>query len=161
MENLIRVALGTKFPEEHIDNILLVSNATGNSRVAVEVLLGVYERPIIKERIVDTSNYGDRVNRVFLSYDIFKEEVKYQYNVAKRKSAWFDKECKELTEENIISKKSYTEDASSEVGMTRSEFTSKYEWKTYHIEIDKTIYTGEMELTKWNSHEELLIEKES
>ena len=91
MENskITRLALSLKFNHDDIDSIMEVIKASGNETVATEILLGVYEAPEVNEIAPDTKY---EANKTLVSYDKFKDEVKYTYQSVKELSAWFLKE---------------------------------------------------------------------
>jgi hypothetical protein len=130
MENIVRLALGTKFKPEDIDNILLICQKTDNLEVAVSMLLGLYVEPTFNQYAEDDSYY---TNKEFVSYDPFKDKVTFKGNRVTKVYAWFKKDV-EAIEENIISNTSYVNDAMSETKFkgTRDEFEDMFtrkEWK--------------------------------
>lgn len=84
MDKIINVALSNALNKIRVDNLLEVINATGNSRVATEILLGVYEEPIIAQ----TSKSSNEV-RTMTRFDKFKEEVIYDYVRTSKRSNYF------------------------------------------------------------------------
>ena len=156
MENIVRVALATKFKEEDLDNILLIAHGTGNLEVACEMLLGAYEQPYYPEQIVDSDN---RANRIAIAFDPFKREIEYKYNSITIKRGWVKKEVmknedfEENKENYVFSTKTWKDDVAKEFNITEKELeeTSKL------IELSRTISdrtsTGTMNLSQWLNHD--------
>ena len=87
MEKIIKIALEAKFPGIDLTNLLDVLNATGNAVVATEVLLGIYEEPNIPEHALLY-----KTPATFVSFDKYKEEVRYSEDTFTTKSLYFDSE---------------------------------------------------------------------
>ena len=87
MEKIIILALETKFPNVNLKNLMDVLNATGNAVVATELLLDIYEEPKIPERALLY-----KTPATFVSYDKFKEEVRYSTDSYTTKNLYFDSE---------------------------------------------------------------------
>lgn len=87
MEKIIKLALEAKFPNVNLTNLIDVLNATGNVIVATEILLGIYEEPNIPEHAL---LYKTRAT--FISFDKYKEEVRYSTDTFTTKSLYFDSE---------------------------------------------------------------------
>ena len=84
MNAIFRIALEAKgFKEDMIDNIMTIAEATGNTIVAMEVLLGVFVAP----DIVQYSKQSDKVC-TFVSHDIFTDKVEYSYEYEETKTAY-------------------------------------------------------------------------
>ena len=138
MEKIIRAALTAKFSSINIEALLEVIKVTPNPQIATEILLGVYEPPIIQK-------YGiveDNVIAEFISYNKFTEEVTYKYTPYKKLDAMVSISVKNPTEADIICLYS-----------KRSSFNEPSEgWKNVYIptsELSKET-TNEMALSSWN-----------
>ena len=97
MDQILRVALGTIFPKENIDNILEVINATPSSDVATAILLGIYEKPTIEDNAVISEK-----DCTFLGYNKWSNEVHYSYLVNDTKHIYVakDTDTSLITEDN-------------------------------------------------------------
>ena len=97
MENIIKVALLSKFSAESLPSIMEVINATANPTMATEILLGIYEQPEIPE----TTVYRDTV-RTVKSVDYWLDQVHYTYEVAETKGFYIheDTDKDQVTIEN-------------------------------------------------------------
>ena len=87
MEKIIKLALNAKFPNANLTNLMEVLNATGSAVVAAEVLLNIYEEPNIPERALLY-----KTPATFVSFDKYKEEVRYSEDTFTTKSLYFDSE---------------------------------------------------------------------
>lgn len=148
MSKLTRVALATRFDEKDVDNILVIAEATGNVRTSVEMLLGIYEEPLVYTDVPDTDR---QANKKFIKFDPFAEKVHYSYNTVKSKSAWFRKEEEELTKENIANDNYFLSDAAKEMGMDEDEFRDKHVKRVYHRDVSDEERFDEISLKTWNS----------
>ena len=97
MENIIKVALLSKFSAEALPSVMEVINATPNPLMATEILLGTYEQPEIPE----TTMYKDTL-RTVKSVDYWLDQVKYTYEVAETKGFYIheDTDKDQVTIEN-------------------------------------------------------------
>jgi hypothetical protein len=87
MNNLERKLIELTFPTVNVDNLMEIIVATPNSRVATEILCGVYVEPVfVKDKI--TSN---DVARTFMSYDKWNEQITYKYLQEESKYFYFPK----------------------------------------------------------------------
>ena len=87
MEKIVKIALEAKFPGIDLTNLLDVLNATGNAVVATEVLLGIYEEPNIPEHALLY-----KTPATFVSFDKYKNSVRYSEDIFTTKSLYFDSE---------------------------------------------------------------------
>lgn len=85
MNKIIKVALEAKFPGLDLTNLMEVIIATGNEIVATETILGIYESPEIPETSI---RYNDLCT--FISFNKYKEEVKYSRPTSRKKSLYFE-----------------------------------------------------------------------
>jgi hypothetical protein len=97
MENIIKVALLSKFSAEALPSVMEVINATPNPLMATEILLGTYEQPEIPE----TTMYKDTL-RTLKSVDYWLDQVKYTYEVVETKGFYIheDTDKDQVTIEN-------------------------------------------------------------
>ena len=97
MENIIKVALLSKFSAEALPSVMEVINATPNPLMATEILLGTYEQPEIPE----TTMYKDTL-RTLKSVDYWLDQVRYTYEVAETKGFYIheDTDKDQVTIEN-------------------------------------------------------------
>ena len=97
MEQILRVALGTIFPKENIDNILEVIHATPSHDVATAILLGIYEEPALQPDAV----INDK-DCTLVSYNKWNDQVRYSYLVNDTKHIYIakDTDTKLITEDN-------------------------------------------------------------
>lgn len=157
MEKITRLALSLKFNAGDIDSVMEIIMATGNEIVATEILLGVYEAP---EVAVIAPNTKYEANRRLVSYDKFKEEVKYSYQPVRELSAWFLKEQEDLSLENSVSQKNWTEDVAKELGISTDDVQRLYTRKVYNREIDPKVKYSSTSLTNWQEdNSEKLVSK--
>lgn len=148
MQNSIfRVALATKFKEEDIDRILLICSKTENLPVAIEILLGIYEEPIINKMAKDNTQYR---NRVFVDYCPFSDKVTYKANRVKSDDAWFLKDD-DAIETNIVYAGYYTSDAMKRANFKGSEeeFLKKYERKVWKETVNEKTEESTISLRNW------------
>lgn len=91
MEKIIQIALGSSYPTEKLNALKEVIDATPNSQMATEILLGVYEKPEIPSKVKDK----DGKIRVAKSIDYWRETVTYMYLDNKRIGAYYPKDTDE------------------------------------------------------------------
>tara|TARA_R110000772_G_scaffold62137_1_gene139593 strand:- start:7863 stop:8339 length:477 start_codon:yes stop_codon:yes gene_type:complete len=151
MDKLIRVALATKFKQEDVENILLICEKTDNISVAVEILLGLYEEPKFADEAKDDEYY---TNRVFLSYDPFKDKVTFSGNRVIKTYAWFLKGALPI-DDNVVSEHSYANDAMKEKNFKgdRDEFESLYERKLWKQDVREKAETSTTSSYNWIKEE--------
>ena len=99
MEKIIKAALTAKYPTASVDALLKVVMGTPNPQIATEVLLDVYQYPI-----VHTEPHGDysptEANKIFINYDMWTDKVHYSYNSRKSKYGWYLKSLPEIERYN-------------------------------------------------------------
>lgn len=88
---LERIALQSKFNDEHIDALLEIANATENPQIAIELLLGIYEEPYIATCV----EHPEKGIATFKWYDKFRDRVWYSYQKKKTKAIYVDKNVDE------------------------------------------------------------------
>ncbi len=98
MNKIIKAALTAKFQGADIDAILSVINATPNPEMAIEILLGVYDPPLIPFHVQDGKSI-----RTYIKEDEWKKEIVYSYEASKTISGYFPKGTKreDVTIENF------------------------------------------------------------
>lgn len=85
MNNLERKLIELTFPTVNVDSLMEIIVATPNSRVATEILCGVYQEPeFVKDKL---SPQG--IARTFVSYDKWTEQVQYMYLQEKTEHRYF------------------------------------------------------------------------
>lgn len=151
MENIVRVALATKFKPEDVDNILLICEKTDNMSIAVEMLLGLYVEPKFADEAKDDDYY---TNRVFLSYDPFKDKVTFSGNRVDKTYAWFLKGALPI-DDNVVSEHSYANDAMKQIGFKedRDKFESLYERKLWKQKVREKAETSTTSSMSWRRDE--------
>jgi hypothetical protein len=140
MNKVIKVALESKFPSQKgygIDHLLEVIGATPNPTIATEILLGIYEEPLIPHKKVIHKNDGELT---FISYDKWLDKVDYSYKVIETKNAYFPKSIdkSEVTLENFDTLRvSYKENEVQNVSiptgnmLKRTSYVSLETWNSY------------------------------
>ena len=100
MKTLETIALGTIFPINSIDALIEVAGSTPNPRLALDILLGVYEELVL-------SKYAelDGKDCTFVSYDKWTDTVHYKYTRNKQKYINVPKDC----DTSVITADNYTE----------------------------------------------------
>ena len=98
---LERIALQSKFNDEQIDALLEIANATENPKIAIEMLLGVYEQPYIANYV----EHPDKGALTFKQYDKFKDKVYYTYARKKQVGIYVDK----TVDQSLINADNYKE----------------------------------------------------
>lgn len=111
MEKILRAALSCKYDEKNIDNLLRVIEATPNPVVATEILMGVYEEPVVGKYPLKKLP-ANQVNAVFVSYDVFTNKVTYCYNQETVVTGWIPKDAEKKIE-NIVSREKALEELSN------------------------------------------------
>lgn len=138
MEKVIKAALTAKYPSIDISQLMEVINATPNSVIATEILLGVYEDPQIPYRQVN--NKRSEGILTFVSYDKWKDVVNYSYNWVETKNDYFPKSVKkeDVNMENYQSlrcpyKENETHVISWPTGITatKKSYVNLSEWNGY------------------------------
>jgi hypothetical protein len=97
MQTILTVALGTIFPKQNIDSIMEVIGATPNPDVATQILLGIYQEPVIQ-----SSAIKDNKDCYFINYDKWSNVVSYWYMEQNTKNIYINRgvDKTQITEEN-------------------------------------------------------------
>jgi hypothetical protein len=147
-DNIMSIALSSLYPKDTIDRLIAVAHGTGNSYVATEMLLGIYDAPVLHKNAMDQE---DKINLVFISYDPFTDEVSYSYNRVNNKKGY----CKrnddgKYTESDLVNTKSYySSDIAKELGITSDEFSEQYIYAIYDSTISDDMRTDTMPSVEW------------
>lgn len=103
---LEHIALNTLYSLDQISVLEELLLQSGNSRVGIELLLGIYEYPEVNE--VGTIEFrNDHINKKFVSFNKFNNTVYYSYNSQIKESFWFRKDCNDFQIANSVAKGSY------------------------------------------------------
>ena len=82
MEKIIKQALASKFDAQTIETLMEVIYATPNGNVAVELLLGFYEEPVINPEPCSKVFPPDRYSEMqIVRYDKWEDKVHYTCKV--------------------------------------------------------------------------------
>jgi hypothetical protein len=100
MVTIVEVALATKFDEKQIPKILEVIGATPNPEMATEILLGIYEQPVLKDTAV-----RNNVVLYLTSADYWNSRVNYEYQDESKRSFYVHKD----TDKSLITLDNYKE----------------------------------------------------
>jgi len=100
MKTIVEVALATKFDEKQVPSILEIIGATPNPEMATEILLGIYEQPVLKDTAV-----RNNVVLTLVSADYWQGRVTYQYQDEIKKSFYVHKD----TDKSLITLDNYKE----------------------------------------------------
>jgi len=145
------IALGTIFPEEQVDNILKVCEGTPDAKVALNILLGIFEQPEVAQSVKDDDKYA---NKQLIRYCPFENRVYFRYNPINKKYGWYKKEETEYTEENAVSLKSWYEDACKEAGYEDIKaFEADFKKMSYDFSISDRVSETYTSLSDWNKYE--------
>ncbi len=146
MEKILKIALENAKP--NMSALIKVINATGNPQVAAEMLLGIYEYPVVPNQPgkVIQNQYHNPLKE---SYNPFTDEVTFKCYYTKTKTGWVDKRIEEPTVEDIVSESYYRTDAALELNMDVEEFESLYERKSIVISINDYESTTTTSLSRW------------
>lgn len=94
-----KAALESKYHGVSVNNLLSVIYATSSPEVAMEMLLDIYEQPVLEQFVKDNTN---NVKLSFISYNAFEREVLYSYLQNKKVNIYIDADVdtNEITSEN-------------------------------------------------------------
>lgn len=101
MYKIIEVALTSKFGADAVTNLMEVIGATPNPEMATEILLGVYQEPVIPNKII--SNSG--VEKTLVSVNHWLGDVTYTYQEEVRQHMYVD----ENLDTSILTLENYKE----------------------------------------------------
>ena len=154
MEKIIRAALAVKFAPTSVDALLKVVMGTPNAQIATEILLDVYQHPVVNTEPHEDYSPNE-ANKIFISYDMWTDKVHYSYNSRKSKYGWYLKTladyeryaaCLDAYE---LSKSEYA----SKLNITEEEFDKLYDKGHTYGPVD-TSYTRTTycDLNSWNNN---------
>jgi hypothetical protein len=146
MNKIITVALASAKPS--VESLLELINATSNPTVATEILLGIYEDPIINP--IPAFEYATESNIEFLSYDKFTEEVTYSYKRVDTVSGWVLNTL-EAKLENAVSRNMWAEDVAESLTISVETFKKNYTRHTFVTNVATNLSTASVSLKKWNT----------
>jgi hypothetical protein len=153
--SIIKIALSSKFSTEQIDNVMEIAAATPNPEVAVEILLGIYQPPVIPVSPVNLKNFdSSKRNIVFSHYDKYNEQVSYKYFTMKTVSGWIENGV-DVDPANIASNNRWSEDAARNLRIDEKVFKENYTYHTFDIDLEKDsegnpkLYSSSCELYTW------------
>ncbi len=129
-----KAALESTYHGASVENLLKVIYATPNPEVAMELMLNIYEEPVIKQCVIHDTN-GNKLN--FVSFNAFEKEVSYNYQQNKKISIYVDKDVdtSEITCDNYQDyRKSWSDN-------TKTHYVTLPEMETVH---------SSMSLSSWN-----------
>jgi len=145
MEKVIRIALQNQYGS-NAENVLKLIMATKSPEIATEIVLGIYEEPIISQQADDRK---EQVNRTFLSFNPLTQYVVYTYNRVNVKEGWA---LKNDESNEIITTTYWADDAATELGISEEAFKTTFHKVVYEKEVDlKHTYTESMHLEGWES----------
>jgi hypothetical protein len=123
---LIKALLEVKFPDINVDALLEIVSATPNPELSTEILCGLYEPPILFEKVVSNKS----IELTLSYYDKWNDEVHYSYQKEKTINGYFPKDTikEEITFENFKER--------------------EQTWKPNTEQINITIKTGETVIDK-------------
>ena len=135
MLKIERALLVARFPTIDVDNLLEVVMATPNTRVAIEILCGLYESP----EPIASSVKRDKKEYHFTSYNKWTEEVAYSYQEPQTKNGYFPKGTKseDVTMENFDTLKVSDSKDSEWISIKTGEYSTKH---------------SQMSLVTWNDY---------
>lgn len=145
---IMSIALSSIYPKDTIDRLITIANHTGNNHVATEMLLGIYDAPVLYTHAQDQE---DKCNLLFIGYNDFSNEVSYTYNRINNKKGYCKKrDDGKYTEDDLVSTKSYySYDIAKELGITSDEFSEQYVYTIYHSTISEDMRTDTMSSAEW------------
>lgn len=153
--SIVTIALGSKFTASQIDSVLEIIHATPNPTVAVEILLGIYEEPVLPVAPANPQNFERSKRNIVLSgYDKFHETVSYKYLSMKTKSGWI-KNGDDLDIANIASDNRWYENAADSLKIDQKVFKDLYTYHTLDVELEKDsegnpkLYSDTCDLHMW------------
>lgn len=127
MDKIIAVALEAKFPGINIYAVMDVIKATPNPVVATEMLLGIYQTPVIPEESMVERNTICK----YISFDKYKEQVKYKCIRTRTRTNYF------ATQEEMDACTEYNENLPTYNGNEKYPFS-----KSFEVKEEDTSYTS-------------------
>lgn len=149
MNKIIKLALTQATPT--LEALLEVIAATPNAEVATEILLGIYEDPLIGEPGPEMCNHYHNIE--FLSYDKFKQQINFKYIRVEKVTGWVPNTIENPTVDNIVSKKSWADDAFKDNPSgcaTMEEFGLKHKRTTFIVKVTDEVEKSYTSITNWH-----------
>lgn len=150
MNKIIKAALISKFPAS-VDVLMDVIAATPNPELATEMLLGIYEEPIVFENPCDEFLSRGEANVKFLSYNKWTDSVTYEYTPRKSKYGYFLRDLPE-SERYANCYDSDRDELMKELNLTRDEFNNLYTSGYVYGELSDYTRTSQTNLSNWNGN---------
>jgi hypothetical protein len=135
MNKIIEVALAGKFTADAVPSIMEIIGATPNPEMATEILLGVYEKPVLKD-----TGVRNNVVLTLISADYWNNSVIYEYQDEIKKSFYVHKD----TDKSLITLDNYKEyqidwrdEGSEHMELLTGEVVTRrvtcdiFDWKSY------------------------------
>ena len=137
-----RAALEAKYHGSNVDNILNVIYNTPNAEIAMELLLNIYEHPVIEQTVTNSSD-GKKLS--FVSYDMFNKLVRFSYEANKSTNIY----VKKGTNTDIITHENYQDYRTSWSSGDTDNFNVVFpEMETIHSEMSLSAWE---KCQKWHS----------
>lgn len=119
---VLKMAIKNSIQDINLDNLIEVLEATGNSMVATEIMLGIYDMPNIP--LVTTSRNR---KRTFKSYNKFANVVEFDYEEERSQTCFFrTKEEMENTVEYSSKMKIYVSSSEEELYPFKKQLSYTY-----------------------------------
>ncbi len=135
MLKITKALLEAKFPALNINSLMEIVAATPNPEVATEILCGLYEEPIVPNKVENRDGVVYTLN----SYDKWQNRVNYSYERKITKGAYFPEGTKvsDVTMENFDTLKVSSGNNYLHVPTGKTEIATSYEdlsrWLSYKI----------------------------
>lgn len=152
MEKILKVALQNCKPS--LDAVMTVINATPNPAIAAELLLGIYEQPVL-------NSLSDKLdlcyqNPIFQDYNPVSDTVTFTYLEAETKQGWFLKDETQFVSDNVVaigwsSERGHADycEKYPESKLTYNEFKANYIQKEFIVKLTGAKRTGTVRLRDW------------
>ncbi len=99
MNNVEKKLIELTFPTVNVDSLMEIIVATPNTRVATEILCGIYVEPVfIQDKLT-----SEGTARTFMSYDKWTEQIQYKYLQEQTVYCYFP----ETVDKNTITRDNY------------------------------------------------------
>ena len=153
MNKIIKKALETCTPS--VDALLTVINATDNPEIATEIMLGIYEYPVVNPTSSKLeANYH---KPQATSYNPISNKVNFTYEVTDSEDGWFDKDEKITSVETAVVQNTWSTDTAYQkfvennptLHISLQEFKDKYTRRRYIKGLTGRISNSWVSLTDW------------
>jgi hypothetical protein len=151
MNKIIKAALISKFPVS-VNVLMDIIAATPNPEIATEMLLGIYEEPLVFENPCDEFLSRKEANVKFLSYNKWTNSVHYEYTPRKSKYGYYLKSlpqseryanCFDNDRDTII----------KQLNLTEEQFNELYVSGYTYGELTNGTRTSDTYLDNWNGNQ--------